>query len=113
MSNIKWAAEKEAKFLRLINKGWSGGMIAKEMEITRNAVIGKAHRLGLKLKDNTTQCLPQSNGSMAKLTAEERREQAQKRREDKRNNLGRKKFARIYKPSRLLAPWINPVRSMF
>jgi GcrA cell cycle regulator len=42
-----WTDERVELLKELWSKNWSAGMIAKELRVTRNAVIGKAHRLRL------------------------------------------------------------------
>lgn len=42
-----WTEERIAELLRLAADGLSAGLIAKEFGTTRNAIIGKLHRLGV------------------------------------------------------------------
>lgn len=42
-----WPAEKDARLAQLWDEGLTTSAIAATMEITKNAVIGRAHRLGL------------------------------------------------------------------
>lgn len=42
-----WSDERIAKLVELHQDGWSGGMIAAHLGVSRNAVIGKIHRLGI------------------------------------------------------------------
>lgn len=45
---MAWTKERIAKLQKMWEKGLSASQIAEELgEVTRNAVIGKAHRLGL------------------------------------------------------------------
>ena len=44
---ISWTDEKTERLRTLWLSGESSGMIANELGVTRNAVIGKVHRLGL------------------------------------------------------------------
>ena len=44
---MAWTREEEAELRKLWDAGWSGGQIAKKTNHTKNAVIGKARRLGL------------------------------------------------------------------
>ena len=46
---MAWTDERVAKLQELWDKGLSASQIAKELAegVTRNAVIGKAHRMGL------------------------------------------------------------------
>lgn len=45
---MAWTKERIAKLQKMWEKGHSASQIAEELgEVTRNAVIGKAHRLGL------------------------------------------------------------------
>lgn len=46
---IFWTDEKVDMLKKLITQKYSSGRIAQEMNISRNAVIGKAHRLSLSL----------------------------------------------------------------
>jgi GcrA cell cycle regulator len=43
-----WPQERTEKFLALTALGWSAGLIAAELGLTRNAVIGKWHRSGIR-----------------------------------------------------------------
>ena len=43
-----WTPEKVAEMLELLNKGMSTRMVANTLGITKNSVIGKVHRLGLR-----------------------------------------------------------------
>ena len=48
---MSWTPEKEQKLRQLWKKGHSGSEIARMLgDTTRNAVIGKAHRLNLSAK---------------------------------------------------------------
>jgi GcrA cell cycle regulator len=51
--HIPWTAERETELRRMRADGASAGVIAKAMGVTRNAVIGKAMRLGLARKVST------------------------------------------------------------
>lgn len=43
-----WTEERVARLKALLERGWSAGEIAEELgDVSRNAVIGKVHRLGL------------------------------------------------------------------
>ena len=51
---MSWTPEKEKKLRELWKKGLSASQIASMLEgTTRNAVIGKAHRLNLKARNTT------------------------------------------------------------
>ena len=51
---MSWTAEREDKLRQLWKKGHSGSEIANILgETTRNAVIGKAHRLNLQARSKT------------------------------------------------------------
>jgi hypothetical protein len=45
--NSPWTEEREAELRRRWNAGESGGVIARGMQLTRNQVLGRVHRLGL------------------------------------------------------------------
>jgi GcrA cell cycle regulator len=55
-----WSEERIAELRKLWEAGLSCSMIAKEMNcgFTRNAIIGKCHRLGLKQKDSPKARVP-------------------------------------------------------
>jgi GcrA cell cycle regulator len=74
-----WPAERTAELLRLRERGLSGGQIARELGTTRNAVIGKLHRLGLTIV-------------VTRVTSEEHR---QKRREQKARLRERQRVQRL------------------
>ncbi|MEO5376097.1 MAG: GcrA family cell cycle regulator [Alphaproteobacteria bacterium] len=42
-----WTEERIAQLVRLWNDGLTTGEIGKQLEVSKNAVVGKAHRLGL------------------------------------------------------------------
>ena len=46
---MSWTDDRVEKLRELLDKGLSASQIAKELAegVTRNAVIGKAHRMGL------------------------------------------------------------------
>lgn len=44
-----WTDEKVEALKRLIKEGYSGGMIAAELGVSRSSVLGKAFRLGLQI----------------------------------------------------------------
>ena len=48
-----WTEEREAELRKLWTDGQSGGVIAKKLNISRNAIIGKVHRLGLPKRQST------------------------------------------------------------
>ena len=50
--NFNWTEDNTQELRRLCAEGSSAGAIAKEFNTTRNAIIGKASRLGLKLNPN-------------------------------------------------------------
>lgn len=45
--NSPWTEEREAELRRRWAAGESGGVIARGMQMTRNQVLGRVHRLGL------------------------------------------------------------------
>ncbi|MCP1336228.1 GcrA family cell cycle regulator [Futiania mangrovi] len=49
---MAWTEERVALLKKLWAEGWSASQIARELgEVTRNAVIGKVHRLGIARRD--------------------------------------------------------------
>ena len=44
---VAWSSQEDAKIVELLNRGNSFGVICKVLHRTRNAVIGRSHRLGL------------------------------------------------------------------
>lgn len=54
MTGEPWTKEREELLRKLWNEGYSGGRIAKELGgLTRNAVVGKAWRIGLRRDPET------------------------------------------------------------
>lgn len=53
-----WSEERMDRLATLYRNGWSFSMIAAEIGLSRNAVIGKAHRMKLPDRFETVQCLP-------------------------------------------------------
>jgi len=59
---MSWTPEKEQKLKELWKKGHSGSEIAKIFgDVTRNAVIGKAHRLNLAARTVSRRSSPKSS----------------------------------------------------
>jgi len=58
---MAWTDERVAKLQELWDKGLSASQIAKELAdgVTRNAVIGKAHRMGLASRPSPVKADPQ------------------------------------------------------
>lgn len=50
ISRQRWTTERTERLRSLVAQGASAAVIASEIGMTRNAVIGKCHRMGLKLK---------------------------------------------------------------
>ncbi len=48
--SAQWPEEKTARLRTLAEQGLSGSQIAKKMGLTRNQVIGRCWRLGIRLK---------------------------------------------------------------
>lgn len=46
--NSPWTTEKVARLLELVAQDLSGALIAAELGLTRNAVVGRLHRMGIK-----------------------------------------------------------------
>lgn len=46
---MSWTDDKVKLMATLLKEGWSCGQIAKKLDTSRNAVIGKMHRLGTSL----------------------------------------------------------------
>ena len=44
-----WTPEVKRQFEQLIYKGWNSYKIAEALGVTRNAVMGRAHRLGVRV----------------------------------------------------------------
>lgn len=66
MGNKLWTSEDTERLIALVKSGYSGGAIAEKLGITRSSVIGKAHRLGLKIGNSR-------NGLSNKLAAKLRK----------------------------------------
>jgi len=47
-----WSDEKTATLKQLVREGYSSGVIAERLKVTRSAVVGRCHRLGLHLGAN-------------------------------------------------------------
>jgi GcrA cell cycle regulator len=59
---MSWTPEREAKLKELWKKGYSGSEIAKMIgDVTRNAIIGKAHRLKLEARSVSTKTTTKVN----------------------------------------------------
>ena len=53
-----WNEERKNQLEQLYRKGLSFSLIARDIGVTRNAAIGKAHRMKLQKRIELTQCLP-------------------------------------------------------
>lgn len=53
MKTVDWTDERISELKQLWESGVSGGVIAKKLGLTRNSIIGKVHRLGLKKRQST------------------------------------------------------------
>lgn len=49
---MKWSEKDDAILKKLVDAGYSSSQIALQFSVTRNSVIGRCHRLGLKLGVN-------------------------------------------------------------
>lgn len=47
--NLRWTPERDAVLRKMVAEGHSGTKIGAHMGVSRNAVIGRVHRLGLRL----------------------------------------------------------------
>lgn len=45
---MRWTPEQDAMLAELWDRGWPTAKIAEDLGITKNAAIGRAHRIGLK-----------------------------------------------------------------
>jgi GcrA cell cycle regulator len=61
---VQWADERVTTLIRLYEEGYSASMIGGEMGITRNAVIGKIHRLKLPKRASVKRITYRRNGVM-------------------------------------------------
>lgn len=50
MTGARWTKEQDRVLRQLASDGFSGGLIAPKVKKTRNAVVGRAFRLGLQLR---------------------------------------------------------------
>lgn len=51
---MSWSEERLEALKRLAGEGWSASQIAGEIGLSRNAVIGKAHRMGIVVNSQAT-----------------------------------------------------------
>lgn len=68
---MSWTDDKITILQKLWEKGLSASQIATELGdgVTRNAVIGKAHRLGLKSRPSPVKEAPKNNKAPARSSA--------------------------------------------
>jgi hypothetical protein len=52
ISGERWPEEKHARVKRMWLEGWSASVVAAEIGVTRNAVIGKMTRLEIRRPDH-------------------------------------------------------------
>ena len=91
--NVSWTDERERELARLWAEGHSASRIAKMMGgITRNAVIGKVHRLGLKGR------AAPANPARLKLVKPKAEKKPKAQRGKK--NTGKAAFAPVYRASK-------------
>ncbi len=81
LSGLGWSAERETVLRKLWDEGISVTLIAGAMHISRNSVIGKAHRLGLSARENPVK---KRSAGAPRISLEE-----QKRRNAERQSLRR------------------------
>lgn len=73
--NYDWTDERIAQLKSLFDQGVSASNIASQLALTRNAVLGKIHRLGLsKARDKSRN--PLKGGRAGKLVRDRKRAQA-------------------------------------
>lgn len=48
VASVTWTPEKDDMLRSMLADGYSSSLIANELGFTRNAVIGRKHRLGLR-----------------------------------------------------------------
>ncbi len=82
--NITWTPERISRLTELWADGVSASLIAKEMELGKNAVIGKAHRLELPRRPSPilrngpapkTDVIAEATGAEARKLADDRKPQ--------------------------------------
>jgi GcrA cell cycle regulator len=57
MDVVSWSQERIGRLETLYRKGWSFGLIAADIGKSRNAVIGKAHRMLLPKREEIAECI--------------------------------------------------------
>jgi GcrA cell cycle regulator len=70
-----WSEELVGELVALYNKGYSAGAISKAIpgNFSRNAVIGKIHRMGLPALGDTVKVRKQRDSQLSKVRARQRR----------------------------------------
>ncbi len=69
-----WDESRIAKMLELKESGLSAGLIAMQLETTRNAILGKLHRLGVRIAGRTSRRnSPEYAQERSKLAAQRNR----------------------------------------
>jgi len=66
--NNPWNPEQVEILIRLVREGYSGGVIANRLGLSRNSVIGKVHRLGMHL-GNSRNSMQRGLASQLRLKA--------------------------------------------
>lgn len=73
-----WQDPKRVELLiKLVKEGWSGGLIAARLGISRNSVIGKVNRLGMQL-GNSRNSMRQNIAARLRLKAVYQKKRAEK-----------------------------------
>ena len=70
--NNPWDSDLVEQLIKLVREGYSGGMIAARLGVSRNSVIGKVTRLGMKL-GNSRNSMQRNLAQQLRLKANYRR----------------------------------------
>ena len=79
MSGERWPEEKLARVKRMWLEGWSASVVAAEIGVTRNGVIGKVTRLEIRRPDHVWQDGPRSMIELKRIVASPWKGQSRKK----------------------------------
>ena len=75
--NNPWNPELVERLIHLVREGYSGGLIAARLGVSRNSVIGKVTRLGMKL-GNSRNSMQRNLAQQLRLKANYRKKRAER-----------------------------------
>lgn len=92
-----WTDEQVEELKRLWDKGLTTGEIGKALGVSKNAVVGKAHRLGLNSRPSPIRRGEDENAAGAGAQPQQPAEKKNRRNRPRPKNSGKRKKEIIYR----------------